>query len=83
MFKQGDKVVCINTEVYNYMGYFSHNDDKLELHKIYTVEYVGGYDSIELIEIPFQEFYNKRFISLIEHRKDKLDKLKDKIRCLK
>ena len=72
MFKPGDKVVCINIENCDY-DYFS---DELELFRIYTVGYdFDDYTNIKLIDCN-SIHRPRRFVSLKEYRKMKLEKLK-------
>jgi len=71
MFKIGDKVVCIDNKFNNII------DADLELYKIYTIRKL--YPTFKP-NVTFLEYSNvmhdiKRFISIKEYRKLKLEKL--------
>ena len=69
MFKVGDKVVCIN-------------DDELRDRKFrviskfetYTIERIGS-RTIKLCNMPPCLFSNERFVSVVDFRKQKLNKI--------
>jgi hypothetical protein len=74
MFKIGDKVVCIKEPIDNSLIVYGN---------VYTIECVlpsSNYFILEFIEIKYTRFSSERFISLIELRKNKINKLKE---CLK
>jgi len=74
--KPGDNVVCIHKR----LGKVGSN---LEEHKIYKIDFThklqsGGME-VRLSESPHISYNSKRFVSLIQYRKIKLNKLKEKI----
>lgn len=74
--KPGDKIVCIHKTL-DKVG-----TDLIE-HKIYTVDFIhhlqSGSTEIRLAERPTVAYNIKRFATMIQYRKIKLNKIKDKI----
>jgi len=75
MFEIGDKVVCIKDDASSYL--------ELKKHNTYTIKKIGVsvYPYILIEEIPGW-YHLERFISLVEYRKNKILKIKQRI-CLK
>jgi len=79
MFKIGDKVVCVNN---NGIIYSLMEDDRLVLYKVYTVS-ESGYPFISFDEFEEDAFKWNKFISLSQFRKQKINKILDKIKWQK
>ena len=71
----GDKVICVDD--------FDSPSKSLTKNKIYTIfrimEEMNGFYSIGVDEIKSYSFCSNRFISIVKYRKDKLNKIKQKI----
>jgi hypothetical protein len=71
MFEIGDKVVCINDTIHN-----KRKSNFIKLDKIYTIDKYRIKESVvELTEFPKCYYSDKKFISLLEHRKRKIKKI--------
>ena len=72
MFKPGDKVVCVdNKNVHDFI--------KLPFDMVFTVEMTFPTNDISLIESNIIPFDYRRFVTLKEYRKLKLEKLCSKL----
>jgi len=69
MFKVGDRVVCINNTKIDYKFNLYYN-------KIYIITSIDDVVRIKIDNINY-EYFNLRFISLKEYRKQKLNNLKN------
>ncbi len=75
MFKIGDKVVCVNSKG----QYVSSHGSLLREGEIYIIEKILLSDSIYIIIINGIEYNSKRFITIEEGRRLKLNKIMSKI----
>jgi len=86
MFKVGDKVICVNTQLNEeskYKSILSINGKitTLTIGKQYTVrpEKSNRYETVVIDDVGnIESFYNYRFVSIPEYRKLKIEKI-----CLK
>lgn len=82
MFKVGDKVVCVrNGSLDEINNLFGDKSFCLTLHKTYTVVDIKDVSTISIINDNdyYQSFNNVRFISLLDFRKQKLEKICSKL----
>ncbi len=73
MFKVGDRIVCINDSMAGLL---------LEINKIYIVDFIHDSVLIDVVDTKYNEigYFNKnRFISLLEYRRKKLEKICSKL----
>ena len=74
MFKNGDKVICINPYDYKHITY-----GELELYKTYNILLDVHNDEVRLVERPGYIYVTKRFVLLTEFRKRKIKKICSKM----
>ena len=89
MFKVGEIIVCIDNKEVNYVVNDDSIDDNgmkkgLTINKKYKVKFIkniGNYSLIYFINDHnvIGSYYSHRFITLLEYRKQKLDKLCSKL----
>ena len=72
MFNIGDKIVCIDNRKLDWI---------LKLNVVYTVSEIDNYEfnHIKIKELGVGWFYNNRFMSLSEIRKQKINNIKERI----
>lgn len=80
MFNIGDKVICINDDLNNIQGIF-----EIKKSRIYTIKHImeiGSNNILLYFEEINKSYLSTRFISLLDYRKQKINKIKERI-CLK
>lgn len=80
MFKVGDKVVCIdssNSSKYRYSNSIDNSIVFLTVGCLYTISHVSELVFVENDIGEIGGYYESRFISMIDYRKLKLERLKE------
>ena len=67
-FNKGEKIVCVNEEFQEHI---------LSSHRVYTVDWYSEDTMFHVKEFNYPRLSENRFISLVEYRKLKIDKIRN------